>query len=490
MSSSGHRTVDTVGDMDRRTKIIATIGPASREPAVLRRMIEAGMDVARINLAHGTLEARLELYDTLRQVSAEADRRLGILVDLPGPKVRSGEFPPGGAHVDDGTTIRIVAGQGPSNSEVIEVNYETLTSDVYVGDQLSFGDGSVVVVVEDRDDDGLKASVVHGGLLQGRPGLQVPSDRLQLTSPTSADLRMLDAFVERDVDMVALSFVRSAHDLRRLGVEAAPRGPLTVAKIETQAAVDNLEAIAAEAGAVMVARGDLGAECPIEELPHLQKRIIRESIAVGKPVITATQMLESMITSPIPTRAEASDVANAVFDGTSAVMLSGETAIGNDPVLVVRTMANIARSADEKFDYTAWGQRIGEMRRRATGSDGVRITDAITMGAWRTAAEVDAKAILCLTQTGLTVRSVVRFRPSVKVLGFSPNPRTVRQLTLSWGATPILTHDESGSEGRVEEALRLARERGHLASGDPVVVVFGSSTRTLATNTVRVQRVP
>jgi pyruvate kinase len=478
------------GRMARRTKIIATIGPASRDPATMRSMIEAGMDVARVNLAHGTVEEKLAMYHDLRQASEDTGKRIGILVDLPGPKVRCGEFPAGGVHLDEGMLVRLAPGHGPSSDEVIEVDYETLTSDVFIGDRLSFGDGSVVVVVEEKDADSLKVRIVHGGHLQGRPGVQVPSDRLQLASPTDEDLRMLDVFVEQDVDMVALSFVRSAHDLRRLGVEAAPRGPLTVAKIETQAAVDNLLAIAEEAGAVMVARGDLGAECPLEELPHLQKRIIRECIALGKPTITATQMLESMISSPIPTRAEASDVANAVFDGTSAVMLSGETAIGRDPVLVVRTMSNIARRADEEFDYTAWGIRIGELRRRAVGPEGVRITDALTMGAWRTAAEVDATAILCLTQTGFTVRSVARFRPAVKVLGFSPNLRTVRQLALSWGAIPILTKEVVGSEERVDEAMYLARELGHLRSGDPVVVVFGSSTRTLATNTLRVLRVP
>jgi pyruvate kinase len=476
--------------MARRTKIVATIGPASRDPAVMRRMIEAGMDVARVNLAHGTLDEKVGVYRDLRVVAAEMGRHLGILVDLPGPKIRCGEFPDGGVHLDQGLVLRIVGGTDPSSAEVIHVDYESLVSDVHVGDQLSFGDGAVIAQIEDRGPDALKARVVHGGLLQGRPGLHVSSERLRLTAPTPHDLELLDVFVEEGVDMVALSFVRSAHDLRRLGVEAAPRGPLTIAKIETQAAVDNLEGIAAEAGAVMVARGDLGTECPIEELPHLQKHIIQTCIAVGRPVITATQMLESMVSAPMPTRAEASDVANAVFDGTSAVMLSGETAIGHDPPLVVRTMSNIARRADEEFHSKGWGQRIGRLRRAAEGPEGARVTDAITMGAWRTASEIDARAILCLTQTGFTVRSVARFRPSVNIIGFSPDERTVRQLSLSWGATPMLGKEAADPASTVEESLMLARDAGLLRSGDRVVVVFGSRKETLATNTLRVLSVP
>jgi pyruvate kinase len=476
--------------MARRTKIIATIGPASADPVVMRDMMRSGMDVARIGLAHGTLEQQLDLYHGIRRVAAEDGHYVGILVDLPGPKIRCGSFPDGGVFLVEGSMIEVVAGTGGSTAERITVDYETIVEDILLGDRIAFADGNVVAEVESIDADVIKVRVVHGASVQGRPGLHVPSDRLRLTAPTANDLRLLDAFVDAGVDMIALSFVRSAHDLRKLGVESAPRGPLVIAKVETRAAVENLFAIIEASGAIMVARGDLGSECPIEELPHLQKRIIRECIAHGRPAITATQMLESMISAPGPTRAEASDVANAVFDGSSALMLSGETAIGHDPVLVVRTMSRIAERADTEFGYDRWGETIGDLRMKAAGPEGARVTDALTMSAWRAAHDLDAKAIICLTQTGFTVRSVARFRPKAKILGFSPNERTVHQLALSWGARPILAPSRPTSQEMTEDALRLARDRGELRSGDLVVVVAGTTTRSLSTDTLRVVHVP
>ncbi|HEC08635.1 MAG TPA: pyruvate kinase [Acidimicrobiales bacterium] len=476
--------------MARRTKIIATIGPSCSDAPTLRAMMEAGMDVARINLSHGSLDDSLALYRRIRSVSHEWGHHLGILGDLPGPKVRCASFPEGGAELVEGELISLRPGNSHSDSHDIEVDYETLAVDLHIGDRLAFGDGSVVAVVEDSDGDSLKARVVFGGKLQGRPGLHIPSDRLRLTAPTDNDLKLLDAFVTEGVDMVALSFVRSAHDLRRLGVEPAPRGPMVIAKVETRAAVDNLDGIIEASGAVMVARGDLGAECPIEELPHLQKVIIERCIALGRPAITATQMLESMIHAPVPTRAEASDVANAVFDGSSAVMLSGETAIGRDPVNTVRTMARITARADEEFDYETWAQRIMNLREDQTQREEDVITDAITMAAWRVSETLDAKAIICLSQTGFTVRSIARFRPTTPILGFSPDPRTINQLTLSWGATPIRTGDHATTAALVEDSLRLARDARGLRTGDPVVVISGHSTRTRATDTLRVMRIP
>src|SRR5690606_31960132 len=292
--------------------------------------------------------------------------------------------------------------------------------------------------IESVDRDHATAVVIAGGHIVGRPGLHVPSDRLRLTSPTPEDLKKLDAFVEAGVDMVALSFVRSGHDVRKVGTEPYPRGPLLVAKIETRAAVENLTGIIEEAGAIMVARGDLGTELGIEELPHVQKRIIRDCIALGKPVITATQMFESMVTAPAPTRAEVSDVANAVFDGTSAVMLSGETAVGHDPVTTVATLARVARRADREFDYEGWARRIRLLRRGAVGTGEARITDAMTGATWRAATEMGVSAIVCISESGFTVRSIARFRPQMPIIAFSPRDRTVRQLTISRGATPLL----------------------------------------------------
>lgn len=474
----------------RRTKIIATVGPASDSEPVLKGMIEAGMDVARMGLAHETLDEALARFHRIRRAAADFGRPVGILADLPGPKVRAGVLPEEGLVLTDGHRIRLTPGNGPSTAEVIQVDYEMLLSDVHVGDTLAFGDGAVVVQSLGRSGDHIEVSVIHGGVIKGRPGVHIPSDRLRLTTPTREDLRLLDAFIEVGVDMVALSFVRSAHDIRRIGTEPHPRGPVVVAKVETRAAVENLEGIIEASGAVMVARGDLGSEFPIEELPHLQKQIIRRCIALGRPAITATQMLESMIHAPIPTRAEASDVANAVFDGSSAVMLSAETAIGADPVHNVATMARIARRADDEFDYDGWSHDLAPTRSAADDPEST-ITNAMSNAANRAASETDASAIICLTRSGYTVRSIARFRPRAKILGFSTNERTIRQLTMSWGAIPRLIKGEDRGEALVPAAIEMAVQQGDVQPGDLVAVLSGTGEfHDQATDTLRLIRVP
>ena len=477
--------------MARRSKIIATIGPASENARTLKGMIEAGMDVARIGLAHGTVDEQIAKFQMVRAVAADLGRHVGIVVDLPGPKVRCMPFTDGGAELVEDTQVSLGVEETKSSSDHINVDYPNLLQDVQLGDSLSFGDGQVVVSIENREGERLKARVVHGGKLNGSPGLHVPSDRLRMSSPTDHDLELLDTFVEMGTDMVAVSFVRSAHDIRRLGVEPAPRGPMVIAKVETKAAVSNLEGIIEASGAVMVARGDLGSEMDIEELPHLQKYIIQECIALGRPAITATQMLESMVSAPTPTRAEASDIANAVFDGTSALMLSGETAIGRDPVNAVRTMARITARADEKFDYESWAEHIQAIR-RGSRSDAayLRVTDALTMAAARTATETDADAIICLSRSGFTVRSVARFRPTVPLFGMTFDDRTANQLSLSWGTRPLIFNEQATPAATAEEAVATAARVGVVRSGDTVVVVSGSSAETHATDTLRVLRVP
>ncbi|MCU0310446.1 MAG: pyruvate kinase [Acidimicrobiales bacterium] len=477
--------------MPRRTKIIATIGPASDNAATLRSMIDAGMDIARMGLAHETLELALERYHRIRAAAAEAGKPIGILVDLPGPKVRAGRMPSDGMHLADLDVISLVPGQGDSTSDVVQVDYDDLLVDVHDGDYLTFGDGAVQVRCIGRKGDRLDVQVIHGGLLKGRPGIHIQSDRLRMPTPTPEDLRLADAFVEAGVDMLALSFVRSAHDVRRIGTEPYPRGPLVVAKIETRAAVENLESIIAASGAVMVARGDLGSEFPIEELPHLQKEIIRRCIAVGRPVITATQMLESMVHAPSPTRAEASDVANAVFDGSSSVMLSGETAIGVDPTHVVGVMARIAERADEEFDYPGWSQGLAELHLDPTDVVEDAITNAMTSAAHRAATEIGAKAIICLSRSGFTVRSIARFRPQARILGFTTDERTLRQLSISWGTTPYLIEGGVITEELVPQAIERAVAEGEVAPGDVVVVLAGSGIyKGRVTDTVRIVRIP
>jgi pyruvate kinase len=475
----------------RRTKIVATVGPASWHPEALRDMIAAGMDVARIGLAHGDLDQHLATYHRVRQAAADANTDLGVLVDLPGPKIRCASFAEGGTELADGSLIRVVEGSDSSTNEVIEVDYAEVIQDVVAGDRLALGDGGIVMICESKEADHLMVRMIHGGLVKGRPGFQVPSGRLNLASPTKEDLRLVDAFVEQGTDFIAVSFVRSAYDIRAIGVELPPRGPLLVAKIETRAAVENLEGIVETAGAVMVARGDLGIDYPLSELPHLQKHIIRRCIARGRPVITATQMLESMVHAPMPTRAEASDVANAVFDGSSAVMLSGESAVGVNPVNAVATMAEITARADQEFDHHRWATAVRDVRDDDAITDpSVRGTDALTAAAWEVAEEVGATAIICMSRTGFTSRKVTRFRPSVPILSFSPDERAVRQLSLSWGTTSMLSPERALSTEAVQDALRLAKEEQGLQTGDQVVVISGQSTQTHQTDTLQLMRVP
>ncbi len=452
---------------------------------MLRAMVEAGMDVARIGLAHGTLDEALGRMRHVRQVAEEAGRRVGVLVDLPGPKVRTASFGQEGVELLPDTEVEIRVGDDKSSAEVVEVDYENLFHDIAEGDQVALGDGQVLLQIVDVASDKATGLVLHGDVIHGRPGFRIPSDRLSMSTPTPEDLRNLDAFVSESVDMVAVSFVRSGDDIRRVDVEPHPSGPLVIAKIETQAAVHNLDDIIEASAGIMVARGDLGTECLMEETPHLQKRIIRDCIAGGLPVITATQMLDSMVQASTPTRAEVSDVANAVFDGTSAVMLSAETAIGAHPAATVATMARIAQRADEEFDYVRWGENIRRLRMTDVDAP-TSVTDAMTGAAATAANELNLAAIVCISASGFTVRSMARFRPQAPILGFSTSERTVQQLTLSWGVIPMLASESGNYEARASEALSMAKKEGHVVPGDVVAVVAGM---TEATDVLRLVRV-
>ncbi len=423
----------------------------------------------------------------MRNISEQAGRPIGVLADLPGPKVRLGQFAEP-TLLEIGSEVLLEPGLDASTKDVLMVDYETLLSDMVVGDRLAVGDGSIILEVTGNTPTALKAEVLFGGQVQGRPGLHVPSDRLRITTPTAQDLKYLDAMIEADIDMVALSFVRSASDIRRAGIEAIPRGPLVIAKVETRAAIENLTGIVKESGAVMVARGDLGTECSLEDLPHHQKDIIAECIAQGRPAITATQMLESMINAPAPTRAEASDVANAVFDGTSAIMLSAETAIGRDPAHVVKTMATIAARADQEFAYDEWAVKLKRERLSEPQSNDGAVTDVMTMATWQAAKEMKAAAIVCISRSGFTVRAIARFRPEAPILAFTPEDRTHRQLTLSWGATSFKIDQIGDTDETVKMVIELAKESGHIRSGDVVAVLGGSSANVGMTDNLRLVR--
>ncbi|MFN2506698.1 MAG: pyruvate kinase [Acidimicrobiales bacterium] len=464
--------------MSRRTKIVASIGPASDSPATLKALVAAGMDMARLSLAHSPLEETLIRLDRIRKVAHEQDKFVGVLADLPGPKVRAAEFPEGGVLLTDGSLIDLVAGDGQETSDDrrIVIDHPSGLLGLEDGDTVALGDGAIQLLVRTVHADRASAEVVTGGWALGRPGVALPPGRIPICSPTPADLRLLETLVEADVDAIAISFVQSASDIDRAREAVAGRGPMLIAKIETQDAVDALDDIIASADGVMVARGDLGIRCALEDVPHYQKRIIRSGVAYGRPVITATQMLESMVRAPTPTRAEVSDIANAVFDGTSALMLSGETAIGHDPAGAVATMAKIAVRAEREFNYQSWGHNLG--RQQITETRGapapVRITAAISAAAWRAASDAEVTAIIACTNSGATARAISRFRPEMPLLAATPSERTARQLSVAWGITPVLIERRGSTDDIVWFAIKSAVDLGVVKTGDVVAVLAGS----------------
>lgn len=474
---------------DRRTKIVATIGPASDSPEQIEALLNAGVDVFRLGLAHDDIQVVLDRVAVIREVTTRLDSPAAVLVDLPGPKVRAGTFGEDGVALIEGSEVALVAGNERSTASVINVSLPDLTSTVQIGDMLNLGDGRAVLQVSRVTHDEAIALVLHGGVMKGRPGVHIPSDRVNIPTPTPEDLIALDAAVDAGVDMVAVSFVRGARDIRALGLEKSPKGPFVVAKIETQAAVDNLETILEASDAIMVARGDLGLECSLAQLPGLQKRIIEASVLAGRPVITATQMLESMTDMPQPTRAEVSDVANAVHDGTTAVMLSGETAIGHNPVRVITVMNEILHEAEKTFDHEAWARRM-ELRAERNPSDrSGRITDAVSAAASRAIASLAPDSIVCITGSGNTVRAITRYRPDVTVYAVTDNARTYRQLNIVWGAVPILGSNPGEGTGRIETVLRELTRRNYLTAGQVVPVIAGSSDTSIASNVLSVHEI-
>lgn len=476
---------------DTRTKIVATLGPASETPEVLDAMLLAGVDVVRLNLSHGTLESHLVRMQDVRAAARRTGRVVAVLADLPGPKVRSGQFADGGGALTGGSTVVLTPDPGASTLERITVDYPTLLVDLQPGDRVVLGDGAISLRVEQVDKRDVRCVVLTGGPVQGRPGVHLPSERLRLTTPTADDLVLGRAMAEAGADFLAVSFVRAAHDLRVVREAILPHSTRLVAKIETMPAVAALEAIAAEADGVMVARGDLGIECPLEDVPHLQKRIIRHCVEVGVPVITATQMMESMITAPSPTRAEVSDIANAVFDGTDALMLSAETAVGADPVAVVSTMSRIAGRAEAEAGYAQWASRLGRSQREQWPDGPDRITMAITHAAGMAAVDAGAQAILCCTTTGRTARAMARFRPGPVLVSLSPDPATVRAMALSWGVRSLAVGVHHSTDELVWFAVERAMEGGFIEAGQTVLVLAGAPDRPsgASTDVLRIVRV-
>jgi pyruvate kinase len=480
----------------RRTKIVATIGPACDSPDALRALAAAGMDVARVTLAHGTTAEALGRVRLLREVVPH----VSILVDLPGPKIRAVPFPEGGVTFVPGAEVLLVADRDTTVSSAtrIGVSYPPLVEGLQPGDPVALGDGGVSLVVKGRTREGAIAGVRSGGSVQGRPGVTAPAARFALITPTPEDLERVDVLVDENVDAIAVSFVLSANDIVTVRQAAERRArrdptlavPMLVAKIETAEAVADLDAIVAASDAVMVARGDLGVRMDLEDVPHIQKRIIHTAVRYGRPVITATQMLESMVSASVPTRAEVTDVANAVLDGTSAVMLSAETAVGADPARVVATMARVATRAEREFQYLEWGTNLGAQEIAGDAFSPERVTAATTAAGWRAAFEEDAAALIACTRSGTTARAISRFRPHMPIVAATPSVRTARQLALSWGVNTLVVRESTSTDEIVWFAVQATVRAGYASPGDVVVVLAGSPVETEpATDTMRLVRI-
>jgi len=468
----------------RRTKIVATIGPASDQPEALAELLDAGVDVVRVNLAHGEVKEHVARIELVREMAARRGRKVAVLVDLPGPKVRSGAFPEGGSVLHTGDEVELVAGQTPSDEERITVDESHLTECVTAGDTIVLGDGTVSLDVLGVEDEVVKARVHNGGRVQGRPGVHLPSEHWAPPVPTEDDLRLVEQ-VGGLADWVAVSFVRRAEELIRVREALGPRGPKLMAKIETRSAVEHLDDLLVVADGVMVARGDLGIDFPIEDVPVLQKQIISACAARGVPVITATQMLESMITATTPTRAEATDVANAVVDGTDALMLSAETAIGVDPANVVATMARIAERAEQSNERRIQPDERGRVGRRQPTA--AAVTVAMAHAAYRAASELNLGAIVCCTRNGVTARAMAALRPPCRLVGASPSCETARQLSLSWGVEPLVVGEYETTDEMVWCVVEAAVQRGLVSVGETIAVLAGApDSPTRGTDVLRV----
>ncbi|MCA9972425.1 MAG: pyruvate kinase [Anaerolineales bacterium] len=477
-----------------RTKIVCTIGPASREPDTLRELVRAGMRVARLNFSHGDTAVHEENIRRIREISAELQHPVAILVDLQGPKLRVGDMGDG-VELETGETIRLtnrpVTGQSARADEpaVVPLQYATLPEMVQAGDRILMDDGLLEVRVLDSDGTDIRAEVVTGGLLKSNKGLNLPNASLAIPAITEKDWRDLAFALAQNVDWIALSFVRSAAEVQQLKQHIASQSeygrPIPViAKIEKPEALSCIDDIIAAADGIMVARGDLGIEVATERVPMIQKMLIRKCNAAGKPVITATQMLDSMIRNPRPTRAEASDVANAILDGTDAVMLSGETAAGAYPVRAVQTMVNIARDVESE-QPEVWERPSYIQRPVAT------TTDAVSHATCETAADLRAAAIISATVTGRTAEMLARYRPPCPILAITPSPITQRRLMLFRGVEPLLGERGHTSREILDSALDAALKRSLIQEGDTVVMTAGISPNAPgSTNLMRVETVP
>jgi pyruvate kinase len=470
----------------RRTKIVCTMGPACESIEVLKEMMKAGMNVARLNMAHGELEDHSARIATIRQAAAETGSNISILMDIKGPEIRIGKLKEASYELKAGQALTFVTEEQLGDGEKLWVNYADMPKVMEPGGVILLDDGLIELRVNSVDDKNVYCTVVNGGVIKPRKGVNLPGVRTTLPGVTERDVMHIDFGIKENVDIVAASFVRRAEDIieiRRLLEEAGAGHIQIVSKIENQEGVENLDSIIKASDGIMVARGDLGVEIPVEDVPLIQKVMIDKCNAAGKPVIVATQMLDSMQVNPRPTRAEVTDVANAVLQGTDAVMLSGETAAGKYPIESVRTMATIAVKSEEIMEYGS------NLYKEGFGKSS-SVTEVISKSVVSSSLELDAKAILTPTESGFTARMVSKYRPKAPIIAITSDERVMRRLALVWGVTAINGDKVTTTDDLFAAALEAGKSTGTLEAGDTVVITAGVPIgKSGATNLIKIAQI-
>lgn len=471
----------------RKSKIVCTIGPASESLENIKKLILAGMNVARLNFSHGDFEEHGNRIKTIRQASKELGKTVAILLDTKGPEIRTGklEVEPIELVQDEYLTLTTEEILGDQNR--ISITYSDLPNDVRVGSTILIDDGLIGLTVVDIQGTEIKTRIVNGGTIKSKKGVNVPGVSISLPGITEKDTNDIVFGIGQDIDFIAASFVRKASDVQEIRALLEKHNAShiqIISKIENQEGVDNLDEILAASDGLMVARGDLGVEIPAEDVPLAQKLMIKKCNIAGKPVITATQMLDSMQRNPRPTRAEASDVANAIFDGTDAIMLSGETAAGKYPVESVLTMSRIAEKAESALNYR-------EIFMKQQIAQETTVTEAISQSVAISALDLNAKAIISSTVTGHTARVVSKYRPKSQIIAVTTQERTMRQLALVWGVTPVFGQEATSTDELLQTALKGGKASGLVKAGDLVVITAGIPLgRSGSTNLVKVDTIP
>lgn len=453
----------------RKTKIVCTLGPATDNEEVLRKLMEAGMNVARLNFSHGTHEEQKRRMDMVKKLRTELGKPVAILLDTKGPEIRTRDFEGGKVEVKAGEFFTLTTRELVGDSTITSITYKDLYKDVEVGTHILIDDGLIELVVEAINDEDILCVVQTGGFISNHKGINVPDVHLNMPYLSEVDRSDILFGIEQEVDFVAASFVRSARDvleIRELLDENGGKDINIISKIENSEGVNHIDDIIYVSDGIMVARGDMGVEIPGEEVPIVQKMIIRKVYNAGKQVITATQMLDSMIKNPRPTRAETTDVANAIYDGTSAIMLSGETAAGQYPVEAVETMVRIAERTEKDINYR---RQFFLYDRKANQN----VTDAVCHAACTTAIDLNAAAIVIVTKSGRSARNISKYRPICNIIAGTTSDRACRQLNMSWGVTPIHLEEKKEIFELFDHAVLAGKEKGLLETGDTVVVGAG-----------------